>query len=197
VFNWDVEQDVDLVLTCGWHASIWPSIRWMSRSAILKNGRKAELVVTRTEDSFVFEDTGAGPFLEPNRKEVELAVHSLDGKQIGTLSTSGRRNCRPAFLWISSWLPSWTRCSEDMVDLELRQDGKLLASGTSEVNRPCAGSPCSFPHPGDADQSGRRYAGIQISRDPGYPVSMPASLSWPGPAPGAEEMVSCQRRAKA
>lgn len=172
VFNWDVEQDVDLgfdLRVARINMTFYPVD---VKIGILKNGRKAELVVARTEDSFVFEGYRVQVLsLEPNRKEVELAVQTLDGKQIGTLSTSGRKELPPGFpldfQLVAFMDPVLKRI---WVDLELRKDGKLLAKGTSEVNRPLRWQSMQFfLTQVDADQSGRRYAGIQISRDPGIP----------------------------
>lgn len=172
VFNWDVEQDVDLgfdLRVAQINMTFYPAA---VKIGILKNGRKEELVVARTEDSFVFEGYRVQVLsLEPNEKEAELAVHSLDGKQIGSLSTSGRKELPPGFpldfQLVAFMDPVLKRI---WVDLELRKDGKLLASGTSEVNRPLHWQSMQFfLTQVDADQSGRRYAGIQISRDPGIP----------------------------
>lgn len=172
VFNWDVEQDVNFgydLRVARINMAFYPVA---VKVGILKDGQKAELVVTRTEDSFVFEGYRVQVLsLDPGTKELELAVQTLDGKQIGTLSTSGRKELPTGFpldfQLVAFMDPVLKRI---WVDLELRQDGKLLASGTSEVNRPLRWQSMQFfLTQMDVDQSGRRYAGIQISRDPGVP----------------------------
>ncbi|MHB8810861.1 MAG: hypothetical protein ACYC9M_12745 [Desulfobulbaceae bacterium] len=172
VFNWDVEQDVPLGLdlrVARINMAFYPVA---VKIGILKNGQKADLVVTRTEDSFVFEGYRVQvQSLDPGTKELELAVQTLDGKQIGTLSTSGRKVLPTGFPLDFQLVAFMDPVLKRMwVDLELHRDGKLLASGTSEVNRPLRWQSMQFYLTQvDADQSGRRYAGIQISRDPGIP----------------------------
>lgn len=172
VFNWNVEQDVDLgfdLRVARINVAFYPVD---VKVGILKNGQKAELVLTRTGDSFGFAGYRVQVLtLEPRTSELELEIQDSAGNRIGTLSTSGRRDLPPAFpldfQLVAFKDPVVKRV---WVDLEIRENGKLLASGTSEVNRPLRWQSMQFFLTRvDADRMGRGYAGIQISRDPGIP----------------------------
>lgn len=172
VFNWDVEEEVPLgfdLRVARINTAFYPAD---VKVGVLKNGRKAELVVSRTGDFFVFEGYRVQVLsLNPRTKELELAIHSPDGKQLGTLFTSGRRELPPDFpldfQLVAFKDPAIKRV---WADLELRKNGAVVAAGTSEVNRPLRWQAMQFFLTRvDADQFGRRYAGIQISRDPGIP----------------------------
>ncbi|MHB8789398.1 MAG: cytochrome c biogenesis protein ResB [Desulfobulbaceae bacterium] len=172
VFNWDREQDVDLgfdLRVARINMAFYPVD---VKVGILKNGQKAELVLTRTGDSFGFEGYRVQVLtLEPGTNELELEIRTAAGNRVGTLSTSGRRDLPLAFpldfQLVAFKDPVVKRV---WVDLEIRENGKLLASGTSEVNRPLRWQSLQFFLTRvDADGMGRGYAGIQISRDPGIP----------------------------
>ena len=172
VFNWDVEKEVPLGFDLR-VARINTAFHPVDvKVGVLKNGRKGQLVVTRTGDFFVFEGYRVQVLaLDPRTKELELAIHSPDGKQVGTLSTSGRKELPPGFpldfQLVAFKDPAIKRV---WADLELRKNGEVVAAGTSEVNRPLRWQSMQFFLTRvDADRSGRRYAGIQISRDPGIP----------------------------
>jgi hypothetical protein len=173
VFNWNAEKEVFLgfdLRVARINTDFYPVD---VKVGVLKNGRKAELVVTRTGDFFVFEGYRLHVLsLDPRAKALELAIQSLDGRRIGTFSTAGRRELPPGFpldfQLVAFKDPAVKRV---WVDLELRKNGELLVSGTSEVNRPLRWQSMQlFLTRVDADQFGRRYAGIQISRDPGIPL---------------------------
>lgn len=173
VFNWDAEKEVSLgfdLRVARINTDFYPVD---VKVGVFKNGRKAELVVTRTGDFFVFEGYRLHLLsLDPRTKALELAIHSLDGKQVGTFSASGRQELPPGFpldfQLVAFKDPAVKRV---WVDLELRKNGELLASGTSEANRPLRWQSMQFFLTRvDADRFGRRYAGIQISRDPGIPA---------------------------
>lgn len=172
VFNWDVEQDVPLgfdLRVARINTAFYPVD---VKVGVLKNGKKAELVVTRTGNSFMFEGYQVQVVaLDPRTRELDFAVHAQDGKRLGTLSTSGRKDLPPDFpldfQLVAFKDPLIKRI---WVDLELRENGKKVKSGTSEVNRPLRWQSLQlFLTQVNTDQFGRRYAGIQISRDPGIP----------------------------
>jgi hypothetical protein len=173
VFNWDADRDVPLgfeLRVARINMAFYPVD---VKIGVLKNGEKKDLVETRTGDFFGVDGYRVQVLsLDPGTKDLSLAVQALDGKEIGTLSTSGRKGLPPAFPLAFQLVAFRDPVVKRIwVDLELRENEKLLASGTSEVNRPLRWQSMQFFLTRvDADQFGRRYAGIQISRDPGIPL---------------------------
>jgi hypothetical protein len=172
VFNWKAEQDVPLGLdlrVAGIHQEYYPVD---VKVGVLRNGQKADLIMTRTGDSFVYEGFRVQVLsLDPRTTELELAVQAQDGRKVGTLSTSGRKELPSGFpldfKLVAFKDPSIKRM---WVDLELRDNSKVIAAGTSEVNRPLRWQGMQFfLTQVAADEMGRPYAGIQISKDPGIP----------------------------
>ncbi|MHB1349071.1 MAG: cytochrome c biogenesis protein ResB [Desulfobulbaceae bacterium] len=173
VFDWGVEKDVPLGFDLR-VARINTAFHPVEvKVGILRNGRQAELVLTRTGDTFGLDGyrVRVGE-LDPRARTLALAVESADGRLVGTLTTSGRRDLPPGFpldfRLVAFRDPVLKRV---WVDLALHKDGELLATGTSEVNQPLRWQGMQFFLTRvEADQSGRPYAGIQISRDPGIPL---------------------------
>lgn len=172
VFRWDIEKDAALgfdLRVAGINLDFYPVA---IKIGVLKNGHKADLVLTRTGDSFVFEKyrvlVGS---LNNKTRDLELGVQSLAGSPVGTLSTAGRRDLPPDFpldfKLVAFRTPDIKRI---WVDLELLENGELVASGTSEVNHPLRWRGMQFfLTEVTTDSTARRYAGIQISKAPGIP----------------------------
>jgi len=172
VFNWDIGQDVPLgydLRIAGINLEFYPV---PVKVGVLKNGRKAALFETRTDDSFIFEEYRVQvQRLDPLAKVVYLAVASLEGEGIATVSTGGH-NDLPAGFPLDFKLVAFQdpKVKRMWVDLELRKNDELVAAGTSEVNHPLRWQGMKFfLTQVAADSTGRPYAGMQISRDPGVP----------------------------
>lgn len=172
VFRWDNQEDYPLgfdLRVARINTSFYPVD---VKVGVLKNGLKAELVMSRTENFFVFEGYRVQIVnLDPKEKKLEIAIQSLAGERIGTLSTSGRKDLPSDFPLDFQLIAFRDPVIKRMwADLELWQNGKLLATGISEVNRPFRWQGMRFfLTQVAADSRGRAYAGIQISRDPGTP----------------------------
>lgn len=172
VYNWNVEQDVPLgydLLVDAINMDYYPV---GVKIGVLKNGQKAELFESRTEDFFVFEEYRIQILrLDPFAKVAYLSVESLTGEVIGTMSTDGERDLSSEvpldFKLVAFQDPQVKRM---WVNLELQQNGKRIKSGTSEVNHPFKWQGINFFLTQVAtDNMNRPYAGIQISKDPGVP----------------------------
>lgn len=172
VYNWNMEEDVPL----GYELQVARiNMDFYSlgvRIGVLKNGQKADLIETRTDDSFVF-----GSYriqvdrLDPFARVAYLTVESGDGKLIGSLSTDGQRSL-PSEFPLDFKLVAFQdpHVKRMWVDLELFKEGDLVVSGTSEVNHPLRWKGMKFFLTQIAfDEMGKSYAGIQISKDPGVP----------------------------
>lgn len=170
VYRWDVAQDVPLgfaVQVAGINVDFYPV---PVRIGVMRNGRKAELVETRTGNVFAVDSYRIRVLsFEPLGQEVLLAVASPDGTQIGTLSTSGSKEVPPDFPLDFKLVAFQDPVVKRMwVDLELRKGNEVITKGTSEVNEPLKWEGMQFfLTQVAADDMGRLYAGIQISRDPG------------------------------
>ena len=170
VYDWGIEQDVPLGYDLRVDAINLNFYPVGVKVGVLKNGQKSDLVVTRTEDSFVVESYRVHVLkLDPVLREIHLRVESLDGQEIGTLSTGGQKDLPPDFpLDFKLVAFQDPKVKRVWVDLELRNNGELIASGTSEVNHPLQWQGMKFfLTQVAADDMGRPYAGIQISKDPG------------------------------
>ena len=171
-FRWDVQEDTGL----GFDLSVVTIHREYHpvavRVGVLKNGRKTALFVTRTGDSFSFEDYLIQvQSIDPVAKILQLAIQGRDGKLLGIYFTSGRNDLPPDFpldfKLVAFKDPQLKRI---WVDLELRKNGEMIAAGTSEVNQPFVWQGQRFfTTEVNTDPFGRSYAGIQISKDPGVP----------------------------
>ncbi|MBU0479548.1 MAG: cytochrome c biogenesis protein ResB [Proteobacteria bacterium] len=171
-FRWDLEKDTALGFDLRIAAINFDYYPVAVKVGIMNNGRKENLVVTRTGESFVFEKYRVQvASLNHETSDLELAVQSLEGGPVGTLSTSGTRDL-PAdfpldFKLVAFQTPDIKRIR---VDLELFENGELVASGTSEANHPFRWRGMQFFLTRvTTDEFNRRYAGIQISRAPGIP----------------------------
>ena len=172
VYRWDVMSDrslgYDLSVT-KIHMEYYPI---PVKIGVLRNGRKTALIETKTGDSFIFEDYLVRvDSLDPASRNLRLDLWSRAGKSIGTLFTSGPANLLEDlpldFKLVAFKNPNLKRV---WVDLELRMNGKVIAAGSSEVNRPFVWQGLRFFNTQVAkDPFGRAYAGIQIRKDPGIP----------------------------
>lgn len=171
-YNWNIEQDVSLgfdLLVDAINMDFYPV---GVKIGVLKNGQKADLFESRTEDFFVFEKYRIQILrLDPFAKIAYLSVESLTGEAIGTMSTEGERDLSSEvpldFKLVAFQDPQVKRM---WVNLELQQNGKIIKSGTSEVNHPFKWQGINFfLTQVAADDMNRPYAGIQISKDPGVP----------------------------
>ncbi len=172
VYNWDVEQDVPLGFNLKIVRINMDFYPVPVKVGVLKNGRKAELFVTSTDDSFTYEDFRVNVVsLDPMQKNVQLEVFDSKGAVVGTMVTGGQNNLPAAFPLDFKLVAFVDPVVKRMwVDLELWKDGELLRAGTSEVNHPLTWQGMQlFLTSVATDDLGRPYAGIQISRDPGLP----------------------------
>jgi len=171
-YRWDLQEDTGLgfdlaVVTI--HREFHPVA---VKVGVLKNGMKTALIVTRTGDSFSFENYLIQVLsFDPTAKVLQLSIHAPNSRLLGTYLTSGRHDLSPDFpldfKLVAFKDPQLKRV---WVDLELRKNGKMIAAGTSEVNQPFDWQGLRFfTTEVNSDPYGRSYAGIQISRDPGVP----------------------------
>lgn len=173
VFRWDSKQDAALgfdLHVAGINVALYPV---PVKVGVLKDGKKAELFLTNTEDSFVFEKYRVKILtFDPGKNNLQLAIETLDGQFVGTMDTAGRKDV-PADFPLDFKLVAFQDpvVKRVWVDLELRKGAEKIVEGIAEVNNPLRWQGMQFfLTQAAADESGRGFAGIQISKDPGIPV---------------------------
>ncbi len=173
VYRWDVQEDAALgvdLRVAQINLDFYPV---PLKIGVLKNGQKGDVFLTRTGETFMVDayKIQAVSF-DPFRRDVRLAVTAPGNKQLGTLTTSGRGTMPGDFPLEFKLVAFQDPVAKRMwVDLELSEGDKVQVTGTSEVNHPLKWKGLQFfLTQVSADEQGRPYAGIQISRDPGRPV---------------------------
>ena len=173
VYRWDTEEDVHLDFDLRInkvHMSYYPV---PVKIGILKNGEKSDLITTTTDNSFVVDGYRIQvTHLDPVEKKLHLALETHGGNPVGIFVTSGQ-NTLPKdfpldFKLVAYKDPTVRRM---WVDLDVLENGEIVASGTSEVNSPLKWQGMLFFLTSvSADEYGNSYAGIQITKDPGLPL---------------------------
>jgi hypothetical protein len=138
---------------------------------VLRNGEKQALFTLNTAESFNLDEYAVRvEQLDTIKKKLNLSI-SRQGQFIGTADTSGWRELPADFPYDFRLVAFKNHFLKRMwVDLQLSVDSRIIAEGSSEVNKPFQWSGLDFFHvQTKMDQNGRMYAGIQIVRDPGRP----------------------------
>lgn len=173
VFRWDIAQDVSLGFDIHVNKINFDYYPVQIKIGILKNGKKADLIVTKTDDFFDFENFRIKvQSFNPRKNDLQLTIETLDNRPIGTMFTSGQKDLPPDFpldfKLVAFRDPVVKRF---WVDLELRKGDQVILAGTSEVNKPLKWQSMHlYLTQVASDEYGREYAGIQITKDPGLPV---------------------------
>jgi hypothetical protein len=171
-FRWDIEKDVSLGFTLTVNRINTEYYPVPIKIGVMKGAEKKDLFTLKTGESF-----DMAPYrikadrLEPVGEKVILTVFR-SGEAIGTTDTEGASSLPPdfpfSFKLVAYQNPKLKRM---WVDLRLSDNGKTLTEGVSEVNAPLQWNGLSFYHTQIAhDPDGRKYAGIQIVKDPGKPL---------------------------
>jgi hypothetical protein len=138
---------------------------------VLRGEEKVGLFELKTGESFTFDRYRVrADSLELPLEYLRLSV--LEGDHLlGTADTSGERDLPLDFPYdfklVAYKNPSLKRV---WVDLKLSKDSHAIAEGSTEVNKPLTWGKSSYHTTKiDADRFGLRFAGIQITNDPGKP----------------------------
>jgi hypothetical protein len=141
---------------------------------VLRGEEKIGLHTMKTGESFTLDryQVRADRF-NPVGNTVKLTVIE-NGREIGSVDTEGAGSTLPegfpfSFRLVAFMNPVLKRM---WVDLLLSRDNNLLVKGVSEINSPLQWNGISFFNTQiSTDKDGRRYAGIQIVKDPGRAVA--------------------------
>lgn len=171
-YRWDQEKDVSLGFTLTIdriNTDFYPA---PIKIGILQGDEKKGLHTLKTGESF-----DLPPYrirvdrLDPDEENAFLTVFRNE-TVLGTADTEGESALPPDFPYSFKLVAYQTPKLKRMwVDLSLSDNGKTLVKGVSEVNAPLQWNGLSLYHTRiSRDPEGRKYAGIQIVKDPGRPV---------------------------
>lgn len=172
VYRWDRKEEMDLGATLTVKQVGMEYYPIPVKVGVLKNGEKDGLFVVKTGESFVL-----GPYhvtadsLDVPAKNLYLSLRD-QGQVLGRFETAGQNELPAgfpyAFVLVAFKDPVPSRV---WVSLSLSKGSEVVAEGITEANNPFTWGGLSFHNTEIShDAYGNRYAGIQITRDPGTGV---------------------------
>jgi len=168
-YRWDHERDMPLdfdVTVKKINLEYYPV---PVKVGVLRGKEKHGLFELKTGESFMLDRyLVRAESMELRSENLLLSVHE-QGRLIGSADTSGVRNL-PADFPYDFKLVAYKNAHLKMagVDLQVSKKDAILAAGRSQINSPLTWEDLSFYNTAfDADDYGMRYAGIQITKDPG------------------------------
>ncbi len=170
-FRWDLKKDAPLGVDLRVNRINFQYYPIPVRVGVLRGDEKIGLFELKTGATFqVDKYTIRVDSLEFPAEALRLTVS--EGNQVlGTAVTDGERSLPANFPYdfklVAYKDPSLKRV---WADLTLSKDSRVVAEGASEVNNPLTSGQTSYHFVKvDADKFGLRFAGIQITDDPGKP----------------------------
>ncbi len=169
VYRWDLEKDAPLGVDLMVKSVNLEYYANPVRVGVLRGEEKEGLFELKTGESFnmdrykILVDS-----LEVIEKNLHLSVYDGD-RLIGFAQTAGNNDLPSDFPYEFKLVAYQdTALKRAWAYLELSRDSKILAEGISKVNGPLNWQGINFHHVNvDYDDYGNRYAGIQITYDPG------------------------------
>lgn len=170
-YRWDVKKDMPLGFDFAInkiHVEYYPI---PVRVGVLRGAEKVGLFELKTTEHFNLDGyTVKAELMEFPAETLKLSV-AADGQYLGAADTSGMKSL-PAdfpfdFVLVAFQNPHLKRV---WLDVSLSKDSQLIAEGKSEINSPLTWGKYSFYNVNiDFDEFGNKFAGIQITNDPGRP----------------------------
>lgn len=170
VYRWDLKKEMPLGVDLAVKKINLEYYPVMVRIGVVKGEEKIGLFELKTGGNFhvppytVRADSLDFPAM------VRLSIFH-DNRLIGTADTEGARDLPADFPYDFS-LVAYKDPHLKMggLDLQISKDRQVLADGVTRVNSPLTWDTLSFHHVDtNVDKYGQRYAGIQITKDPGRP----------------------------
>lgn len=168
-FRWDMEQDQSLGFDLTIRRITTDYFPVPVRVGVMQGDRKKELFTLRTGESFALDR------YRVTAERLDAAVENLhltvtdNGTAIGRADTEGNADLPADFPYRFKLVAFQNPVLKRMwVDVAIQENGQAPVTGVSEVNAPFQWNGLSiFCTQVARDPEGRRYAGIQVVKDPG------------------------------
>ena len=171
-YRWDLKKDIPLGFDLAVEKIAIEYYPVPIQVGVLRGEEKIKLVELKTEGQFTLDAyTVKADYLELPSENLRLSVTER-GQIIGYVDTDGARELPPGFPFDFRLVAYQNpRPKKVRIDLAMSRNSEKVAEGTSEVNSPLTWEKMSFYNTNvDADDYGLRFAGIQITHDPGRPL---------------------------
>jgi hypothetical protein len=171
-FRWDIEKDVPLGFKLTIDRITTDFYPVPVKVGVLQGEEKKGLFILKTGETFKLD-----PYiirvdkLEPVLEKLSLTVFRK-GEKIGTTDTEGMVALPADFPYRFKLVAFQNPVLRRMwVDLSLSEKGQPMVKGTSEINAPLQWQGLSiFNTRISYDTAGKKFAGIQVVKDPGRPL---------------------------